>query len=297
MRLPEFIVFTLLAVGPGAVSVAAAAAAPADASAGGMLALAEKPVRILRGVQLFVGVNGTLVLKDDMIETGAGGAQIELGGGNIVALGPQTRLYLASLGQDGKGPAELALLQGWVKARAGSGTGVQLAGNALQAIVSQGAVIVHGDAGREELFADEGEQQATRLDEKGKPGPPVKVPSESYAYVDAGKPLAVLPRPAKTFLAAMPPSFRDRLAPGPALGKAARQPAALERDAAFADVEDWLRSSLAVRKTFVARFRPRLKDPEFRKALDQALGKGSEWQAVLHPPPPPVSRPRSATQF
>ena len=289
MRLPVFILITLM------VAFQHAAAA----EAGGMLALADKPVRIIRGAQLFQGVNGTLLLKDDMIETGAGGAQVELGGGDIVALGPQTRLYLVGLGQDGKGAADLALLQGWVKVRPGSGKGAQLASSALQVGVASGAAIVHSEGGRDELFADEGEQLAARLDDKGKPGAPVKVPSESYAYVDAGKPLALLPRPAKTFLAAMPPPFRDRLAPGPALGKAANQPAARERDVAFADVEDWLRSSLAVRKTFVARFRPRLKDPDFRKALDQALGQGTEWQPVLHPPPPrpPVPRPRPGSQF
>ena len=289
MRLPVFILITLM------VAFQHAAAA----EAGGMLALADKPVRIIRGAQLFQGVNGTLLLKDDMIETGAGGAQVELAGGDIVALGPQTRLYLVGLGQDGKGAADLALLQGWVKVRPGSGKGAQLASSALQVGVASGAAIVHSEGGRDELFADEGEQLAARLDDKGKPGAPVKVPSESYAYVDAGKPLALLPRPAKTFLAAMPPPFRDRLAPGPALGKAANQPAARERDVAFADVEDWLRSGLAVRKTFVARFRARLKDPDFRKALDQALGQGTEWQPVLHPPPPrpPVARPRPGSQF
>ena len=292
MRLTGLIFFAAITAG--------LPAGPAAASdAGGMLALADKPVRIIRGAQLFQGVNGTLVLKDDMIETGAGGAQVELGGGNIVALGPQTRLYLVALGQDGKGPADLALLQGWVKVRAGSGKGAQLASSALQVGVAQGAVIVRSESGRDELFADEGEQLAARLDDKGKPGAPVKVPSESYAYADAGKPLAVLPRPAKSFIAAMPPPFRDRLAPGPALGKAANQPAARERDVAFADVEDWLRSGLAVRKTFVARFRLRLKDPDFRKPLDQALGQGTEWQSVLHPPSPspPVQRPRPGSQF
>lgn len=292
MRLLVFILFTLMLAG-----LPVAPAAAADADAGGMLALAEKPVRIIRGGQLFQGVNGTLLLKDDIVETAAGGAQVELGGGTIVALGPQTRLYLVALGQDGKGPADVALLQGWVKVRAGSGKGAQLASSALQVGVAQGAAIVHSEGGRDELFADEGEQLAVRLDDKGKPGAPVKVPSESYAYADAGKPLALLPRPVKTFVAAMPPAFRDRLAPGPALGKAARQPPARERDVAFSDVEDWLRSSLTVRKTFVARFRPRLKDPDFRKALDQALGQGTEWQPVLHPPPPPVSRPRPVSQY
>lgn len=253
---------------------------------GAMLALAEKPVRIIRGVQVYQGVSGTLLLKDDIVETGDGGAQVELGADQIVGLGPQTRIYLLALGQDGKAPAEVALLQGWVKARAGSGSATRVATATLQTGVTQGAVIVHSEGGKDELFADAGEQQAVRLDDKGKAGAPVKLPSENYAYTEAGKPLALQPRPARSFLAAMPPPFRDRLAQGPALGKAARQPAIKDRDVAFADVEPWLASGLAVRKTFVARFRPRLKDPQFRKELEQALGQGSEWQPVLHPPAP-----------
>jgi hypothetical protein len=268
------------------------------AESGAMLALAEKPVRIIRGVQVYQGVSGTLLLKDDIVETGDGGGQVELGADQIVGLGPRTRIYLLALGQEGKAPAEVALLQGWVKVRAGSGSTTRVATSALNADVAQGAVIVHSEAGKEELFADAGEQQAARLDDKGKPGAPVKVPAESYAFVDPGKPLVLQARPAKTFLAAMPPPFRDRLAAGPALGKAARQPAIKDRDVAFADVEPWLGSGLAVRKTFVTRFRPRLKDPQFRKELDQALGQGSEWQAVLHPPATAARpRPHSPSQF
>ena len=259
------------------------------AEAGAMLALAEKPVRIIRGVQLFQGVSGTQVGKDDIVETGAAGAQVELGADSIVALGPQTRLYLVALGQDGKAPAEVALLQGWIKVRSANGKTMQVATGALKIDVAAGAVIVHSEAARDELFADAGEQQAARLDDKGKPGAPLRIPAENYAYTEAGKPLALLPRPARAFITAMPPSFRDRLSTGPALGKAAMRPAALERDVAFADVAAWLASGLAVRKTFVARFRPRLKDPQFRKELDQALGQGSEWQAVLRPP---AARPR-----
>jgi hypothetical protein len=291
MQLRLFLFIALLAAGLPTVPARAAEAAA-------MLALADKPVRIIRGAQVFQGASGTLVLKDDIVETAAGIAQIELGADHIVALGPQTRLYLLAPGGDGKGQAELALLQGWVKVRNGSGSVTQVATGMLQIGVAQGAVIVHSEAGKEELFADAGEQQAARLDDKGKPGAPVKVPAESYAFVDPGKPLVLQARPAKTFLAAMPPPFRDRLAAGPALGKAARQPAIKDRDVAFADVEPWLGSGLAVRKTFVTRFRPRLKDPQFRKELDQALGQGSEWQAVLHPPATAARpRPHSPSQF
>lgn len=270
--------------------LAAPCAAWAEPAA--MLALADQPLRIIRGAQVFKAVGGTLVQKDDIVETNAGGAQIELGADGIVALGPQTRVYVVALGLDGKAPAELALLQGWIKVLSKTARRTLVASGALQLSVGAGAAIVHSQPGKDELFADEGEQLAARLDDKGKPGAPLKVPAEHYAFADSGKPLQLAPRPAKQFLAEMPPSFRDRLALGPPLGKAARQAAVKEREVDFTDVDAWLGASLAVRRNFVPRFRGRLKDPAFRKALEQALGQGTEWQAVLHPP---VSRP--TTQF
>lgn len=51
------------------------------------------------------------------------------------------------------------------------------------------------------------------------------------------------------------------------------------RDAAFADVDDWLASTLPARRRFVARFKPRLLD----HALDHALGRSPDWKPVLYP--------------
>ena len=280
--------FTILAAG----LLAAPGACALDAAAG-TLAMAEQPVRIIRAAQVYKAVNGTLVLKDDIVETGAAGAQLELGPDSIVALGPQTRLYLGALGQDGKS-AELALLQGWIKVLSKTASRTLVASSAMQISVGAGAAIVHSKPGKDELFADEGEQLAARVDDKGKPGAPVKVAPVSYAVADAGKPLLLFPRPAKPFLGEMPRAFRDPLALAPRPPKPLKLAAVKEREADFADVDAWLTSSLAVRKSFVARFRARLKDPQFRKQLDEALGQGSEWQPVLHPPP---VRPASQSQF
>jgi len=248
------------------------------------LTMAEKPVRIVRGAAVYKAVTGTVVQKDDLIETGEGAAQVEAPGGAIFALGPQTKVHLASLAMDAKTPAELQLLQGWVKLASKSGARPLVTTGAFQTGFASGAVIVSAKPAKDALFADEGEQLVARLDEKGKPGAPVKVPSEQFAFALAGQPLVVQPRPAKDFLSEMPPAFRDRLSPVPASVRGGKLPAVKERDTDFADVAPWLTSSLPVRKSFVARFRARLKDPQFRAQLDQALGKDSEWKAVLNPP-------------
>lgn len=273
-----------------AALLAAPIALASDAA--GTLALAEQPVRIIRGVQVYKAVNGTLVLKDDIVETGAAGAQLEFGPDSIVALGPQTRMHVA-LDADGR-LAELALLQGWIKVLSKTAKRTLVASTGMQVSVGAGAAVVHSMPGKDELFADEGEQLAARVDDKGKPGAPVKVAPVSYAVADAGKPLLLFPRPAKPFLGEMPRAFRDPLALAPRPAKPLKLAAVKEREADFADVDAWLTSSLAVRKTFVSRFRPRLKDPLFRKQLDQALGQGSEWQPVLHPP---AVRAASQSQF
>ncbi|MBA5638549.1 hypothetical protein H3H37_15925 [Duganella sp. LX20W] len=246
------------------------------------LALAEQPLRVIRAADVYQAASGTPLEQDDIVETGAGGAQIELDSGTIVAIGPQTRLYLGALGAGPKGSAELALLQGWIKVQTGAGRAL-IAGEALQASVGGGAAVVFSRPGRDALFADAGEQLAAPVTGPGKAGPMQKVASESYVQADAGKPLLMLPRADPQFLRDMPPPFRDRLAPAPQPAKPVKVAAQRQRAADFADVEGWLRCNLAVRRHFVARFRARLQDPRFRQQLDQALGHGSEWQAVLHP--------------
>lgn len=253
-----------------------------------ILTMADKPVRVIRGAAVYKAISGTLLQKDDIIETTAGGAQVEAGPNAIFAMGPETRLYVVSLATDARAVTELQVLQGWVKLASRTAKRPSVGTAALQVGFGSGAVIVHSKPGKDALFADEGEQLASRLDDKGKPGAPVKVPAEQYAFAVPGQPLVVLARPAKDFLGEMPPAFRDRLAPAPLPAKGAKLPAAKERDADYADVEAWLNSSLAVRKSFVSRFRPRLKDPEFRRQLDQAIGKNSEWKAVLYPPAEPA---------
>jgi hypothetical protein len=271
------------------------AAGAALAQTPATLSMAEKPVRVIRGASVFKAVNGTVLQKDDIVETGAAGAQIEAGPNSIIALGPQTRLYLVNLAADDKGANEIALLDGWVKLRSATAKRASAALPTLQVSLASGAAILHSKAGKDEMFADEGEQLAARVDDKNKAGAPVKVGGEQYAFVVPGKDLVVQPRPARDFVGEMPPPFRDRLQPAPVTGKPLRLPAVKEREADFADVDAWLAAPLAVRKNFVGRFGVRLKDAEFRKKLDAALGQNSEWKAVLHPAPAAAAGSASAS--
>jgi hypothetical protein len=277
MRIPILLACLLL------MPLQSLAQTPAPAA---VLTLAEQPLRLIRGAAVYRAPAGIAVQKDDILETGAAGAQVEAGPNAIFALGPQTRVLVLELPSGGKA-AGLALLQGWIKLMANTGKPAQVVTPALQVTLAAGSTIVKsaGD-GRDAVFAEEGAQQAASV-EKGRAGAPLKLAAEQYAEADPAKPQPVAGRPPRAFVAAMPPSFRDRLAQAP---NAAGRPAAgkavpgKEREADFADVEPWLTAQLPGVKSFVARFRARLADPAFRQQLERVLGQQADWKAALHPP-------------
>jgi hypothetical protein len=154
---------------------------------------------------------------------------------------------------------------------------------ALQVVVPSGSTIVHAGGGMEAVFAEEGEQQVARVDEKGKTGAVLKLGAEQYAGLEAGKPQPVAGRPPRAFVAALPPGFRDHLARAPDVADAGKVQPKKQREAAYADVDEWLASALPARRRFVARFRPRLSDADFRTQLDRTLGQSPDWKPVLHP--------------
>jgi hypothetical protein len=258
-----------------------------------VLTSADAPLRLIRGASVYKAANGVALQQHDILESGAGGAQVEAGPDTILALGPQTRVLLETLPADGRGALQVALLQGWLKvmARRGQATVVT---PALQLGFANGAAIVHAAEGQDAVFAEEGEQQLTRLDQADpKAEGPLKLAIEQYAALEPGKPVAP-GRPPRAFVAAMPPPFRDRLACAPDVPRAGKVQPIKERETEFADVQDWLQASLPARKTFVARFKPRLADPAFRKALDGALGQSVDWKPVLHPVRPRINQEKSS---
>jgi hypothetical protein len=247
-----------------------------------VLTLADQPLRLIRGAAVYKAGSGVAVQKDDILETADAGAQVEAGPDAIVALGPHSSVLVAALAADGRSAVEMELLQGWIKVYA-KGRRAVVVTPALQVTLASGSTIVHAGGGQDAVFAEEGEQQVARVDERGKAGAVLKLPAEQYAGLDAGKPQPVAGRPPRAFVGAMPPPFRDHLAQVPAVKNAGKVPPSKEREAGFADVGDWLASTLPARRRFVARFRPRLSDPDFRRQLDRALGQGADWKPVLHP--------------
>jgi hypothetical protein len=265
--------------GPPLPVIKAATKATTKSTARAVLTLAEPPLRLIRGATVYKAGSGVALLADDILETGAGAAQAEAGPAAIIALGPQTRVLVKGLA-----PVELNVLQGWVKVLS---TGrALLVTPALQVAFASGAAIVGAGTGQDAVFAEEGEQQAARIDAQGRAGPPLKLASEQYAAVVADKPQLAPGRPPRAFVAAMPASFRDRLARAPAVPNGGKVAPVREREADYADVAPWLQASLPARRGFVARFKPRLADVEFRRQVERTLGQGPDWKPLLHPARP-----------
>jgi hypothetical protein len=251
------------------------------------ITLADKPIRIIRGVSVLKGLVGVVVEKDDIVETGSSGAQIEISDDLMFALAPETKVYLANLQFGETNHAEIVVINGWLKVfdkRSGSSGRVLINTPLLRVSLENGFSIVHVSQSKTEMFAEEGLQTISETNEAGKAGTEVKISREQYAMRLEGQNFKIISRPPREFISEMPMAFRDPVTAAPDRLKGAKVPAVKEREVDFADIEQWLKSNLAAKKSFVNRFKPRLKDPNFNKQLDAQLGQTAEWKFILHPP-------------
>ncbi len=240
----------------------------------------DAPVRIIRGATVFKAGAGVGVQNDDIVETAAGAAQIEASPDLMIALAPETRIYLKGIQGSAPARSEITVLSGWIKVAnkvTGANGQVSILSPRLQVGLGNGASVVHAAAARDELFP--GKRTA----------PDLKVGREQYLLQLDGQAAKVLPRVPRDFVTAMPLAFRDPLAAAPDRSKGVKALAVKEREADYADVAPWLKSNLALKKSLVKRFMPRLSDPAFRAALDAELGTTPDWKSILHPPAPPAA--------
>lgn len=251
-----------------------------------VITLADQPLRLIRAAAVYKASAGVALQSNDVIETTEAAAQIEMAQGLIVALAADTRIYWQASSSP-TGAPQIYLLKGWIKlVQPGAGQ-VLVTAPWVQLAMGEGAVIVHNAVDKVELFAESGAQTIAPLFELGKIGEEKIFPVEHYALWQPDQGIKTQARPPKHFISEMPKNYRDPLAPAPNRAKSVKNTAVFERDVSYADISDWLVSNFAVRKTWVKRFKPRLKDKEFRTALDAALGQTAEWKPILHPPPPP----------
>jgi hypothetical protein len=248
----------------------------------GTMTLREAPVRLIRGTTILQGAEGVRLRTGDILETADKGfAQLELNDGKIIAVGNNTRLLILGRGsQEG----ELVILTGWLKGEATACTVPCLyASPRLAAASKGGTVLLHSTPETSEAYFETGAGTVSQVNSVGGKSSPLPAKPGQFFTRRPGKPVVPAARPDAAFIEAMPVPFRDTLPSRLARFAAKAVEPKVDREVNYADVEPWLKIGLTWRRGFVERFRPRLKDPEFRRAIDAHMSSHPEWDPVLHP--------------
>ena len=252
------------------------AAAPSIA----VIAYAEKPLKLIRATALYTVGPGTRLQGGDILQTGTAGVQIEGLAAATLALGPDTRILIAT----NSNAAQINLLNGWLKLQPVTGNShgnLAVTTGGLAFNLTDSASVIHVGKHQTEMFVEDGSQVVSQLDNRGKADRSVTLGHEDFAQREGDAPLKIVPRPEQAFIDALPPQFLDPLVP---LGKKtpkANEPKK-ERDVTYEDIAPWVVSPLNLSQQMLAsRFAPRLNDPTFRQAVKVNRGGVLEWELEL----------------
>ena len=252
----------------------------------GVLTVAEGGVQLVRGSTTYAAAQGVALQNGDMLAPDPKGqAQIEFADGAILNLGRGTRALLLS-SQSAGGEPGVALLPGWakftrVKAAKGKPYRYIMPLARLGTAGATGVLRIGEDSS--EIFVESGAARLIELSKSGLPAAGRDMKGGEFVVRRAGQPLAASPRPSPEFIKAMPGYFRDDLAVLLPRVRDRNIEPKREHDAAYAEVEPWLKASAPIRRSLVERFRNRAKDPQFRSKLIENLAAHPEWDRVLFP--------------
>lgn len=248
----------------------------------GILTVLDGQGLLTRGLTRYQLAEGLRVEKGDIVELGDDSfAVVELFGGAVVAAGPRARMLLVSA--PGKlGAIELFLLQGPSKATTRGSPALRFVTPPLAVTLGEGTAVVQSDPAATSLFMERGEAKAQESGDRGA-AQSVIVRSGEFCVRKLGQKSEVTPRPPASFVSALPRPFLDDLPSRLDKFKDRDVEPKKAPDFVYADVEPWLKTSAAVRKLLVPRWRAKAKDPAFRKALVANLKDHPEWDQILFP--------------
>ncbi|UCE31056.1 MAG: hypothetical protein JSW68_13625 [Burkholderiales bacterium] len=235
--------------------------------------------------------SGVPLQAEDIVHTGPDGlVRLELSDGTAIDLGPGTRAqFLPPAARRGEPLRVLYLLEGMAKVSAnaverasGDDTPAPagLRAELFDAPALDGVFVVRVAPTRIEAFTESG---ALRLAlREAKPIPiAVEVAEGRYYLMDGELPGQVQPVPPRPFVDALPQAFmvtlpkrRDRFASSPVELE-------LATPVTYEDVSAWLQAEPAMRWLYLRRWRGRLSDPEFRKAIAENLSRHPEWRRTI----------------
>ena len=252
----------------------AAAADPAPT-----LTLLEGPAGLVRGVTRYALAEGVRMQAGDIIDIGEKGlAEFEFPDGAAIAMGPGTRMLVISMPRGKSAAGDFHAMAGVLKVSGVSKDArLRVSTPVFTLWPAEGVcvMVVHGGEGS--VFIESG---AARL----AVGPATYgLRSGEFFSRKDGQKGAVVQRPSKPFMDAMPKVFFDPLPSRMARYKDREvQPRRIE-DVSYADVELWLKAPPAIRRPLVARFESRVSDPKFYSAVHDNLRFHPEWDPIVHP--------------
>ncbi|MBP0590304.1 hypothetical protein J8I87_11395 [Paraburkholderia sp. LEh10] len=270
------------------------------ANAAWTLVQADAPATVIHESGRYQTDAGQRFALDDIVETPAnGGVQIQDDAGNIAALGHDTRVLLMR-------DAHIALLSGWLKvlhACAGNMANctapvIETARTTFTPSDDTALVIAATTANYQStdahdidaVFSESGTVSVLAISSSRGKAAPVTLDMHRFAtHPVSSDTIAVTLRPDAAFVAAMPVTFRDALRVLPMPARLRNDPPNNLRPVVYDDISDWLGSGLAARRSpstrFTARFRARLSDPAFHRAIVQHIHDLPDWRPLVFPPP------------
>ncbi len=259
--------------------------ASAQAADGGIVTIVDGRARLLRDTTWYKLVPGARVRQGDILEAiDVAQLQIEFLVGGTAYLGGPGALFAASLpiaGDKLTGTIDLDLARGWLKLVAKAPTaGVRVGFSGVVMSATDAIAVIHATPDSSEFFVESGAAKIAVLGAGGKPGPTVDATAGEYHGRTGDRPFRVERHAPQPFVASMPRALEDPL---PTLAGRYKSPATLvaEGEIAYAEAEPWLAGPY--RRIFLKQFAPRLRDREFRAAVDARIARYPEWDRILHP--------------
>lgn len=245
-----------------------ACAAPAFAQSA-LVTLAEGAPKVLRGATWYKLVPGIALEDADIVTIGPKQQlQLESASGSIVNLTGEATM-LVGLGKDGV--LTLQLPTGLAKAAVKT-PAVRLRALSFEVLVADAIVVTNASAA--ELFVEAGTAKVADG------GGAAREAKRGEYWVRTGNTFATKPLAPKPFVDALPRNYLDPL-PVLASRIKSKPQLAVDHEITFAEAEPWLAGK--DRSVYEKRFVARLKDPEFRKAVEPHVSRYPAWDRILHP--------------
>ena len=247
-----------------ALAAQAEPVAPPNAAPWALLTIADGDVTVLRGRMRFAAAEGQRLEPQDIVHTAGDArvARLEFGDGQVLDLGPATKVLLQPSGA--AWPKERAvtayIAQGWAKLRAPRGALQPRAPGLASALLDispaeASTVLAHIEAQAAFAYIESG--QAALLEYRGDLAPRALQLGEGQAYSrgNAGARGSTTSRPAAAQLGATPRALADSLPLRAALWQRHAAPLAdATQTAQAAELAPWLESEAALRAGLRARF-------------------------------------------